>query len=179
MKNIKCVIFDADGMVIDSEVFSAQLEKDYGIPNDIILHFLKGPFQECIVGKADLKKEIKPFIKKAGWKNSVDELLGYWFKVQHKLDDRIIKEIKKLREKGVRCYLASNQEKYRAEYIRKNMGLENIFELIINGEEAIKIETAEMGTTKIYFIHNNFVYDITTGGRIEDLGILDNFKFID
>jgi len=128
MEKTKCVIFDADGMVIDSEVFSVQLEKDYGIPNDIMLPFFKGPFQECIVGKADLKKEIAPFIKKGGWEGSADGLLDYWFKVQHKIDNRIIKEIKRLREKGVRCYLASNQEKYRAEYIRKNMRLENIFD---------------------------------------------------
>ena len=128
MKKIKCVVFDADGMVINSEVFSVQLEKDYRVSNDMMLPFFKGPFQECIVGKADLKKEIAPFIKKGGWEKSVDELLDYWFKIQHKLDDRIIQEIKRLREKGIRCYLASNQEKYRAEYIRKDMGLENIFD---------------------------------------------------
>ncbi|MBT4277288.1 hypothetical protein HOD96_00865 [Candidatus Falkowbacteria bacterium] len=55
----------------------------------------------------------------------------------------------------------------------------NITALIISGEKAIKIETSEMGIIKIYFIHNNFAYEITTGGRIESLGILNNFKFID
>ncbi len=128
MKKIKCVVFDADGMVIDSEVFSVQLEKDYGISNDLMLPFFKGPFQECVVGKADLKEEIVSFLERGGWKSSVDELLDYWFKVQHKLNDKIVKEIKRLRKEGVSCYLASNQEKYRDEYIRKNMGLENIFD---------------------------------------------------
>ena len=51
--------------------------------------------------------------------------------------------------------------------------------LIINGEKAIKIETSEMGTTKIYFVYNKFIYEITTGGWMEEFGVLDTFKLID
>jgi len=51
-------------------------------------------------------------------------------------------------------------------------------ELVIDGEKAIKIETSEMGTTKICFLHNNFIYEITTGGRMEEI-VLNTFQFID
>ncbi|MFC1613261.1 hypothetical protein ACFL23_02925 [Patescibacteria group bacterium] len=53
-----------------------------------------------------------------------------------------------------------------------------IDDLTIDGEEAIRIETSEFGTIRIFFLHNKFMYEITTGGRMEE-GILDSFKFID
>jgi putative hydrolase of the HAD superfamily len=126
---IKAVVFDADGVVINSPgCFSAQYQKEFGISNDVMLPFFKGRFQDCLVGKADLKEELKPLLKEWEWKGTVDELLDYWFKSEHYIDDNIIGEIKKLRELGVKCYLGTKQEKYRTEYIKKDMGFDNFFD---------------------------------------------------
>jgi len=35
----KCILFDADGVVIDSEMFSVQYQKEYDISNDDMIPF--------------------------------------------------------------------------------------------------------------------------------------------
>lgn len=127
--DIKVVIFDADGVVINSPgYFSVQYSKEFGVPTESMTPFFKGIFQEAVVGKADLKEILKPVLEDWQWKGSVDELLDWWFKSEHYIDERIVKEIRRLRKNGIKCCLATKQEKYRARYIRKNMGFENIFD---------------------------------------------------
>ena len=127
--NIKAAIFDADGVVINSlGYFSVQYQKEFSVSNDVMLPFFKGKFQDCLVGKADLKEEVKYFLKDWKWAGTADEFLEYWFKTEHYVDDRILNEIVRLREKGVKCYLGTKQEKYRMEYIKKDMGLEEFFD---------------------------------------------------
>lgn len=127
--NIKAAIFDADGVVINSPgYFSVQYQKEFGVSNDVMLPFFKGGFQECVVGASDLKEEVEPLLKDWKWQGSAEELLAYWFKAEHYIDDRVISEIKRLKEKGIKCYLGTKQEKYRMEYIKKDMGLEKFFD---------------------------------------------------
>jgi hypothetical protein len=49
---------------------------------------------------------------------------------------------------------------------------------IVDNKEALQINTREFGIKRIFFVHNNFIYEVITGGRINNLGILDSFKFI-
>lgn len=127
--NIKAIIFDADGVVINSPgYFSVQYEKEFGVSNDIMVPFFRGIFQEAVMGKADLKELLVPEIEKWKWKGTIDELLAWWFKSEHYIDERIVKEIRRLQEKGIKCCLGTKQEKYRAAYIRKEMGFEKIFD---------------------------------------------------
>ncbi len=126
---IKAIIFDADGVVINSPgYFSVQYQKKFGVSGDVMLPFFKGKFQECLVGKADLKEELEHVLRKWKWSGTVDELLVWWFKSEHYIDDRIIKEIVKLRGNGIKCYLGTKQEKYRTQYMKKDMGLEDFFD---------------------------------------------------
>ena len=74
-------------------------------------------------------------MEKWGWKKSVDDFLEYWFKAEHNIDKRVTDLIEKLRLVGVKCYLATNQEKYRTEYIRNQMGLGKIFDKIFSSAE--------------------------------------------
>lgn len=134
--SIKAVVFDADGVVINSPgYFSVQYEKEFGVPNEILLPFFKGKFQDCVVGKADLKEELKLLLGDWKWQGTVEELLQYWFKAEHYIDERMTAEIARLRKKGIKCYLGTKQEKYRTEYIRKNMGFGEIFDGIYSSCE--------------------------------------------
>jgi putative hydrolase of the HAD superfamily len=127
--DIKAIIFDADGVVINSPgYFSVQYEKEFGVSNESMLSFFKGIFQEAVVGKADLKELLQPVLKDWQWRGTVDELLKWWFRAEHHVDEGIVKEIRLLQKKGVKCCLGTKQEKYRAEYIRKDMGFEKIFD---------------------------------------------------
>jgi putative hydrolase of the HAD superfamily len=87
---IQLVILDADGVLIHAERFSKQLERDYRITTQITEPFFSGPFKECLIGKADLKEELGPYLKKWGWQKSVEEFLDYWFTAEHKIDQSLI-----------------------------------------------------------------------------------------
>ncbi|KKR84130.1 MAG: HAD-superfamily hydrolase, subfamily IA, variant 3 [Candidatus Nomurabacteria bacterium GW2011_GWA2_40_97] len=81
---IKVVIFDADGLLTNQERFSVALEKDYGITIEKTLPFFNGPFQDCLVGKCDLKETISPYLTLWGWNKGLDAFMEYWFEREHK-----------------------------------------------------------------------------------------------
>lgn len=121
---VKAVIFDLDGVIaVSHKRFSDRL----GIRQELQDEFFKGRFLDLLVGKGDLKEELKEYAPKWGWRGSVEELLDYWFKGEHVVDERVIKIIRGLREKGIKTYLATNQEKYRTAYAVHEMGLGEIF----------------------------------------------------
>ncbi len=133
--NKKCILFDVDGVVINSEIFSVQYQKQFGVSNDEMLPFFKGVFQDCLVGKADLKKSIQPYLKKWNWDGSVEDFVLFWFRAEDNVDQQIIELVIKLRENSILSYIATNQEKYRTEYMRSEMGFENIFSGIFSSAE--------------------------------------------
>lgn len=130
---IKAIIFDADGMVIKKGLrFSDYLEKDSGISNEITKDFFDNEFQKCLIGRADLKEELAKHIEKWGWTRSLEDLLDYWFSVENRADSDLISLIQILRKKGILCYLATNQEKYRTEYLKNVMGFTREFDEIFS-----------------------------------------------
>jgi len=132
---IKYILFDADGVVINSEIFSVQYQKEYNVSNDKMLPFFKGEFQKCIVGKADLIELVKPWLPKWKWTGTVGEFLQFWFKAEDNIDERMISVIKQLRKKGIKCYLATNQEKYRTQYMKNHMGFEELFDHVFSSAD--------------------------------------------
>lgn len=127
---IKAILFDVDGVLVNGERFSNNLAKDYGIAPDVTEPFFNGPFKDCILGKADLKETIEPHLKDWGWKGTVDELLNYWFKSEHNIDEDLVEYIQDLRKRGIKCYLATNQEKYRTQYMLDKMGFAHSFDKV-------------------------------------------------
>lgn len=132
---IKCVLFDADGVIINSDKFSVEYFKKFGVSNEEMDPFFKGEFKDCIVGKGDLIELVKPWLPKWKWKGSAQEFLDFWFKAEHKIDKRIVKIIKKLKKAKIKCYLATNQEKYRIKYMKKEMEFDGLFEEIFASGE--------------------------------------------
>jgi putative hydrolase of the HAD superfamily len=126
----KIYMFDADGVVIQSEMFSHKFAQEFKINGSELDSFFATDFQECLIGKSDLKIVIKPWLEKWNWSKSVDEFLLYWFKSEHHINSKLIDTIIELRENKIQCILATNQEKYRLEYMKKEMGFEKIFDKI-------------------------------------------------
>jgi putative hydrolase of the HAD superfamily len=126
---LKVIIFDVDGVLIPhTRKFSVLLTEDFGIPLEKTLSFFNGPFQDCLVGKADLRKILPPFLVEWGWNKGLDSFLDIWFQAQHSIDEELVRYIKELRHKGVLCMLATNNEKYRFQYILEKTGFGKSFD---------------------------------------------------
>jgi putative hydrolase of the HAD superfamily len=167
----KCILFDADGVVINTEVFSSQYQKQFGVSNDEMLPFFKGIFQECLVGKADLKEAVLPYLPAWKWNGTVDEFLEYWFRAEHHIDERMLELIKALKDKNIKCYLATKQEKYRTEYMRSKMGFNDVFDGIFS--------SADIGHKKPEREFYEFILkwiEKTDGFKKEELFFVDDSK---
>ncbi len=125
---IKVIIFDADGVLINGERFSVALERDYGISLETTLPFFNGEFQECLVGNKDLKQTVSPYLPIWGWTKDIEAFIDYWFSVEHSTNEELIRYIQDLRNQGVLCFLATNNEKYRFQYMLEKMGFVNCFD---------------------------------------------------
>lgn len=125
---IKVVLFDVDGVLINIDFFTNIAEKKYGISKSETNKFFKNEFKHCIKGKKDLKVVIEPYLDKWGWNKSVDAYLDEWFTHESSINKELIFYIKELREQNIKCYLATNQEKYRVEYLSKNLSMSSRFD---------------------------------------------------
>lgn len=134
---IKCILLDNDGVIVkSSEMFSERISRENNIPPENITPFFKEIFiPKCMTGKTDLKKELIPWLPKWKWEGTIDELLQYWFKSEHNIDKDVEGHIKKIKSQGIRCYLVTNQEKYRTAYLKKEMGFNELFDGIFSSAE--------------------------------------------
>ena len=68
---IKAIICDVDGMLMTGEMFSTYLARKYGITKEKTDAFFMGEFQDCLIGKSDLKKILLKYISTWEWKKQL------------------------------------------------------------------------------------------------------------
>ncbi len=125
---IKAIIFDADGVLVKSEFLSTRLIKDRGAQKEHFDKFFAGPFQNCLIGKADLREEITRAWPIWKWDGDVDSLLALWFAEDaNRIDARFGSVIADLKSRGIICALGTNNEKYRTDDLLHNKGLAKWF----------------------------------------------------
>lgn len=122
---IKVILFDCDGPIIKREKYFSQRLKDLGISlnEGLVTQFFKTEFLEIEKGKADLKQSLEGKIQFWGYKGTVKELVDFWFEGEAEIDLEMKNYIISLRQNGIKCYLATNNEKYRTEYLWNTVGL--------------------------------------------------------
>jgi putative hydrolase of the HAD superfamily len=119
---MKTLLLDADGVVLKKEGYvSEKFARDYNVAVEDVMSFFTGPFVDCQSGTKDLKEELMPYLENWGWNDGVDAFLDYWFQ-DVVVDQEVLQEITRLREQGVQCYMASNNEHYRAKKIKEILG---------------------------------------------------------
>ncbi|MCB0139116.1 MAG: hypothetical protein KDE50_04325, partial [Caldilineaceae bacterium] len=64
---IKALLLDADGVVIFPWRFAQYLAREHGITPAQTRGFFGGVFLDCLVGRADLKEELPPFLAQWNW----------------------------------------------------------------------------------------------------------------
>jgi putative hydrolase of the HAD superfamily len=133
---IKFVLFDTDGMIIHREMrFSQRLSNELGIPMEKILPFFKNEFQPCLIGKADLRKELKKYLPIWSWNKSTDAFLQYWFESENQVSQEMLASVAELRKAGIKCFLDTNNEKYRVKYLLNELDLRKHFDGMFSSAE--------------------------------------------
>lgn len=115
-------LFDADGVLtLPEEVFSVVYAQSHGFDIEPFSQFFLNDWQEIVTGKKDLKESIVENQKLWRWDKSPEELLKFWFETEDVRNDELLELVNKLKAKGIPCYLATEQEKYRGEYMQNVM----------------------------------------------------------
>lgn len=119
---ISAVLFDADGVLtLPEEYFSVVYARSHGLDNAPFEHFFRDEWRDFVTGKRDLKQSITDNPALWQWDGDASSLLEYWFKSEDVRNDALIALIGELGEQGLACYLATEQEKYRAAYMKDVM----------------------------------------------------------
>lgn len=125
---IEAVIFDVDGVLVQSGVFGRRLARESAPHRAALDAFWGGPFARCSVGLSDLKREVEPFLVTIGYRGTVESYLEAWFEADSTLNAEVFEHVERLRSRGIRCHVASTQEQYRAAYLEGTMGLASRFD---------------------------------------------------
>ena len=126
---IKAICFDADGVVVyPQKQFSKHLKEEHGISPEMTRCFFDGVFNDCLVGKANLKEVLPSYLRDWRWKTSTEEFINTWLKFDHVVDARLINAIQRLRQNKIICCLVTSQERNRAEYMKTKMGFQDAFD---------------------------------------------------
>ena len=150
MKKPKVIIYDNDGMVTHGGRFSDKYSRAYGVDPAIMSPFFEGPFKQCLTGRADLKEKLAKVLDIWNWNGTVDELMQYWFAVGDVLDSDMYESITKLREQGAIVCLATNQEKYRTQYLVNNHSYDKVFDEVFSSADLGAYKHSAKGLEKIY-----------------------------
>lgn len=125
---MKSVLFDVDGVIIKNDTLSwaKNIYFDCGIRRELLDEFFEKDFESCLIGAADLKAKLSPWLYRWRYKGNVDDFLKYWFEAHSEIDSAVIHLVTLLRREAT-CYLATNQETYRTQYLMKELRLGDHF----------------------------------------------------
>jgi putative hydrolase of the HAD superfamily len=125
---VDLVLFDVDGVLIRPWGFRDHLQREHDIPPERTQPFFRGPFVECLCGRADLREVLPPFMKQWGWAGTLEELLEVWFREDGDVDTELLSVVDRLRARGTRCGIATSQERLRAAHLASSLGFADRFD---------------------------------------------------
>ena len=127
---IKAILFDADGVVIKARTrfFSDRFAEKQGVPVSEVIPFFKNEMRLAFLNRADIRESVKAYLPRWNWKGSADDFLSYWFGEESPRNEEVLKFIDDLRSFGIKCYIATDREKYWGDYLIENVGLKNHFD---------------------------------------------------
>ncbi|NJK43486.1 MAG: HAD-IA family hydrolase [Pleurocapsa sp. SU_196_0] len=123
---IRAMVFDADGVIVRPRTwFVHAAERTYRIPRAEFMGFIHGDFKRCTTGELELSEVLPPLLERWQVNVGVDAFIRQWLIHEHALDINLLERIARIRARGMPCYLGTNQERHRAAYMRRDMGLQD------------------------------------------------------
>lgn len=130
------IFFDVDGVLINGfhhnpkfcRMWSANIHNDLGITQDHLAQYFKTYWPDVIVGRTDLHKTMTAHLTATGYDIPAQSVIDYWLK-----NDAVIHTktwdiaAQWAARPDTTLYLATNQEKNRADYLWHNLNFKSIF----------------------------------------------------
>ena len=124
---IRAVLFDADGVLQSSPKFLAMVAAF--VPEQQRSAFAQAIFdaeQPCLTGNADFGERL--YLVLAEWKleSSFDAFVQVFHDIQ--IEEDVLRHVEAIRNSGVMCCVASNQQSFRAKHMSSVMGYAKTFD---------------------------------------------------
>jgi putative hydrolase of the HAD superfamily len=119
MSKYKVLLLDVDGvLIIPPKTFSEQYCEKYAVDQaEQVKFYSSEEFKLSSIGKFDLRDALKIHKDLWQWQGSPEELMEMWFEGENYPNEPLLELVAKLRSSGVHVYLATQQEKYRRDWI--------------------------------------------------------------
>lgn len=121
----KVLLLDFDGVISPGRYFSEIYSEKFNIDLKIMNPFFDMNKTTVNIGKGDLKELLKDVVDEWKWQGTNEKLLEFWLNSDSDIDERFEKVSKEIKNNGLKIYLATDQEKYRSEFIWEKRGLKN------------------------------------------------------
>ena len=129
---IRAILFDADGVIQNGTGadLALRLEPALGFIPDPLEAFIREVLEAehpALSGKAELIDGLEPIVAKWGAPGKALALATAWW-CSTEADLAVLALIRSLRQHGMLCALASNQQRFRANYLRQTFAYDTLFE---------------------------------------------------
>jgi putative hydrolase of the HAD superfamily len=126
---LKALMVDVDGVLVhgrpdDGRHWATSLETDMGLRNaDLQREFFAVHWDDIVVGRAGLMERLPSVLSRIAPHLDAAQLIAYWFANDSRVSHDLLRDLARARAAGTPVYLATNQERMRAEYLLETVGL--------------------------------------------------------
>lgn len=132
MFNCKVILWDVDDVLIRlPDYYSQELErKGYEkVEENLKNYYQQDNDYSCTEGKAEAREVILPYLLAFGWDKTSEEYFKEQFAFEGQyLDQELMALICRLRQTGTQCYLCTDQEQNRANFLLRELNFINLFD---------------------------------------------------
>lgn len=127
---IKAIIFDLNGVFIQSPKLSDRFQQKFGVSQEEFLSVLKEIMAKVRKPDAgDTFSYWKPFLDKWDVNLTKQEFFNFWFNAEEEVP-KLIELVKQIKDKGIKIFILSNNFAERAEYYDKNFLFLKMFDKV-------------------------------------------------
>jgi FMN phosphatase YigB (HAD superfamily) len=126
----RAILFDVDGVLIRLPRYHSRLLEEEGYAGAAAkMDAFYGSNEQFTTGRADPLAAIGPILHELGWEGGPEAFFRAQFEYESRFLDRdLLATVGRLRDGGIRCYLATDQSLLRMRYLLKDLGFAGIFD---------------------------------------------------
>jgi putative hydrolase of the HAD superfamily len=119
-------LFDADGVIQRANPDRFDVLSSLSGGNGDLLEEIFAAERPAALGQADFVEVLTGVLQGWGAQDQLDVALQAWREIEP--DGNALRLVEQLRESGVRCFVASNQHRYRADVMSRHLGYAEHFD---------------------------------------------------